>query len=88
MLFPDAPTARGAKHARELAACAKSGLGACLLFVVQMRDVKYLSPNWDTDPEFSSALRDAREAGVQILAYDCLVTPDSMTLRRPVEIRL
>ncbi len=88
VLFPDAPTARGAKHVRELASCVQNGLGACLLFVVQMRDVEYLSPNWDTDPEFSSALRDARDAGVQIMAYDCLVTPDGMALRRPVEIRL
>ena len=86
--FPDAPTVRGAKHLRELTALAKEGYGAYVLFIVQMANVKYLHPNDTTDPDFGSALREAAQAGVQVLAMDCHVTPDSMVLRRPVEIRL
>lgn len=86
--FPDAPTERGAKHLRELTQLAKEGCGAYVLFVIQMEDVKFLHPNDNTDPAFGKALREAAAAGVQILAMDCHVTPDSMTLRQSVEVRL
>ena len=86
--FPDAPTERGAKHLRELTALKKEGFGAYVLFVIQMKDVLYLHPNDDTDPAFGTALREAAKAGVQILAMDCVVTPDTMTLQNPVEVKL
>lgn len=86
--FPDAPTIRGAKHLQELTALAKQGYGAYVLFVIQMADVAYLHPNDATDSAFSAALRAAAQAGVQILAMDCAVTPSSMRLRKPVEVRL
>ena len=86
--FPDAPTTRGTKHLKELTALAKEGFGAYVLFVIQMADVKYLHPNDATDPDFGVALRDAAKAGVQVLAMDCQVTPDTMVLRSPVEIQL
>ena len=86
--FPDAPTIRGAKHLRELSALARQGYGAYVLFVIQMENVLYLHPNDVTDPTFGKALREAASAGVQILAVDCAVTPDSMTIQNPVEIRL
>lgn len=86
--FPDAPTERGAKHLRELTALAKQGLGAYVLFVIQMRDVKYLHPNDATDPTFGNALRAAHAAGVQVLAMCCDVTEDSMTITQPVEVQL
>ncbi len=86
--FPDAPTERGAKHLRGLAAAAQAGYGAYILFVIQMEDVKYLHPNDDTDPAFGQALRQAQAAGVQIMAVDCRVTPDSMRIGRAVAVRL
>lgn len=86
--FPDAPTQRGARHLRELAALSKQGYGAYVLFVIQMADVKFLHPNDATDPAFGKALRDAAAAGVQVLAYDCTVSPDSMVIHKPVEVRL
>ena len=86
--FPDAPTTRGTKHLQELTALAGQGYGAYVLFVIQMADVKYLHPNDATDPAFGQALRDAAQAGVQVLAMDCAVTPDSMVLRQPVSVHL
>ena len=86
--FPDAPTQRGAKHLAGLARAAGEGFGAYVLFVIQMADVKYLHPNDTTDPAFGKALRQAKKEGVQILAMDCSVTPESMVIRTPVEIRL
>ena len=86
--FPDAPTERGAKHLRGLTELAGEGYGAYVLFVIQMADVKYLHPNDATDLNFSKALREAAANGVQVLAVDCDVTPDTMSIRNPVEVRL
>ena len=86
--FPDAPTERGAKHLRGLTSLAQEGYGAYVLFVIQMENVEYLHPNDATDPAFGKALREAAENGVQVLAMDCAVTPDSMVLGKPVEVRL
>ena len=86
--FPDAPTERGAKHLRGLTRAVQEGYGGYVLFVIQMADVKYLHSNDLTDPEFGNALREAATAGVKVLAMDCAVTPDTMVLRSPVEVRL
>ena len=86
--FPDAPTERGVKHLNGLARAAGEGYGAYVLFVVQMEDVRYLHPNDQTDPAFGKALRQAAAAGVQVLAVDCRVTPESMTIGKSLPVRL
>lgn len=86
--FPDAPTERGAKHLRELIAAKEAGFDAGVLFVIQMRPVRWLEPNDGTDPAFGKALREAKAAGVQVLAVDCRVTEDSMEIYDAVEVRL
>ncbi len=86
--FPDAPTQRGAKHLRGLAKLAGEGYGAYVLFVIQMADVKFLHPNDATDPAFGQALREAAAQGVQVLAVQCRVTPDTMEIADFVEVKL
>ena len=86
--FPDAPTERGAKHLMELCRCVSEGYHAGVLFVIQMKGVSRFEPNETTDPKFAEALRTAAEQGVNIFAYDCLVTPESMTVDAPVPINL
>jgi sugar fermentation stimulation protein A len=86
--FPDAPTERGVKHIHELQRAVAEGLAATLFFVVQMEDVHSVAPNDDTHPAFGEALREAAAHGVQILAYDCAVTPDSLSIRQPVPVIL
>ena len=86
--FPDAPTTRGVKHLRELTRLSREGYGAYVLFVIQMEHVAYLHPNDQTDPAFGQALREAAEAGVQIIAMDCKVTPDTMIIHQPVPVQL
>ena len=86
--FPDAPTERGVKHLNGLARAAEEGYGTYVLFVVQMEDVRYLHPNDKTDPAFGRALRQAAEAGVEVLAVDCRVTPESMTIGKSLPVRL
>ena len=86
--FPDAPTERGVKHVRELMGCVQEGYEAYLLFVIQMTGIQSFAPNWDTHPAFGSALQEAAQAGVQILAYDCQVRPDEIVLDQPVPVLL
>jgi len=86
--FPDAPTDRGAKHLRGLLDAAREGYGAYVLFVIQMEDVRYLTPNDKTDPAFGKALREAALGGVEVLAMDCSVTEDTMTIRESVPVCL
>ena len=86
--FPDAPTERGAKHLKGLQKAVEDGFGGYVLFVIQMSDVKYLHPNDATDPNFAKALRDASCAGVTVLAMDCAVTENEMTIRLPVLLKL
>ena len=86
--FPDAPTERGAKHLRGLTEVVKEGCGAFVLFVIQMADVKYLNPNDATDPAFGKALREAAATGVEVLAVDCLVTEEEMTIGNFVPVVL
>lgn len=87
VLFPDAPTERGVKHIHELIRAKNEGFGAYILFVIQMKEITEFRPNDAMHREFGDALREAEKAGVKLLAYDCIVTPDSMTIDRPVTIR-
>lgn len=87
VLFPDAPTERGVKHLRELAALQRTGVDAHVLFIVQMANVISLRANRATDPAFADALLAARDAGVGIHAVDCLVTPQTIDAHLPVPIQ-
>lgn len=86
--FPDAPTERGVKHLGELVECVKAGFEAYVLFVIQMGEMRQFLPNDATHKAFGDALRAAAAAGVQILAMDCNVTPDSLTINAPVPVVL
>lgn len=86
--FPDAPTLRGVKHLDELAKAREAGYEAAVCFVIQMENVRWFAPNDETHPEFGQALRRAAQAGVEILAMDCAVTPQSLTMGKSVPIRL
>ena len=78
--FPDAPTERGIRHLRELTKAVKDGYRAVLAFVIQMDGVTEVRPNIHTHPEFGTAMRDAKEAGVEILFLPCHVEPDGLTV--------
>ena len=86
--FPDAPTERGVKHIKELIKCMEDGYEAYILFVIQMSPVKWLEPNDVTHQAFGDALREAKKAGVHILARDCKIAIDSMEIMNEVEVRL
>ena len=84
--FPDAPTTRGARHIRELIACKEAGLGAHLVFVVQMPGISRLEPNYATDPDFARAMEDAKRAGVNIIALGCDVKENSLEIVKSIPV--
>ena len=86
--FPDAPTLRGVKHLEELAAARGAGYQAAVCFIVQMEGMDHFEPNDDTHPEFGAALRRAALAGVEVLALECRVTPDTLEVKGPIPVRL
>ena len=86
--FPDAPTQRGAKHLRELAKAVQEGYHAWICFVVQMAGMTMLEPNLKTDPEFTHALQDAARSGVEVRAFGCEATPDSLCVSYQIPVHL
>ena len=86
--FPDAPSERALKHVEELIEARRQGYEAYLLFVVQMKGINFVEPNWDTQPAFGEVLKKARRAGVRLLAYDCLVREDGLEMHAPVPVFL
>ena len=86
--FPDAPSQRAVKHVEELIKAKQDGFRAFVIFVIQMKNVSYFTPNAVTHEAFAKALKEAARAGVEILAYDCEVTADSLQIRRSVPVYL
>lgn len=86
--FPDAPSDRAVKHVQELRKAVEEGYEAYVFFVIQMKGVRYFTPNIDTHLAFAEALQEAAGAGVHILAYDCNVTKEEIALADSVEVVL
>lgn len=86
--FPDAPSVRAVKHVHELCEAVEEGYEAYVFFVIQMKGVRYFTPNMDTHPAFCEALKEATKKGVHILAYDCKVTKDTITIAKEVSVVL
>ena len=78
--FPDAPTERGVKHLRELAAACGQGYKCLIAFVIQMEGVSEVRPNTATHPEFGAALHEAKAAGVEVLFLKCHVGMDRLEI--------
>jgi len=87
-MFPDAPTARGAKHLDELTRALNDGYEAYAIFVVQMKGPSEFRVNDTTDLSFGKALRRARDVGVKIIAVDCKVTEDTITAENEIKINI
>ena len=84
--FPDAVTARGRRHVEELAALARAGERAAVVFIVQRPDATELRPQWGTDPAFAAALAAAQQAGVLLLAATCRLTTQEICLERLIPV--
>lgn len=87
-LFPDAASPRALKHVRALTRLVTGGARAALVFCVQHTGINRVSTADHIDPAYASAVRDARDAGVMVLAYGCSIEPDRIAVksRLPVDL--
>ena len=67
--FPDAVTARGTKHLRELELMVQQGHRAIILFCVQRDDIVQVRCADEIDPLYAKTLAQVQENGVEVLAY-------------------
>lgn len=74
VMFPDAPTQRGLKHISELIEVKKKGYEAYIIFVIQMENAKYFMPNYITHKAFADKLKECDDNGVNVAAFDTIVT--------------
>lgn len=84
--FPDSVTARGTKHLRALAAVARAGGRAAVLYVVQRADCVAFETAADIDPTYAAATAAARRDGVEFFCYSCALTTDTLDLAGPLPI--
>lgn len=86
--FPDAVTARGAKHLRELSAMVANGARSVMVYLVQRGDCDHFASADDIDPAYGAALRDALAAGVEAVCYAASVSPAEIRVTERLPIRL
>lgn len=86
--FPDSVTARGRKHLQGLAERVRAGDRAVQLFTVSRADVDRFAPAWDIDPAYATALCEAVNAGVEVLAMTLQVRPQGIRVGCPLPVQL
>ncbi|WP_133405827.1 DNA/RNA nuclease SfsA [Parashewanella tropica] len=86
--FPDAVTARGQKHLRELMQMAQSGKRAVLLFAVLHTGIDSVKPASHIDSMYAELLSKAIDAGVEVIAYKAEITPSQLQLSYKVDFSL
>lgn len=87
-LFPDAVTARGAKHLADLTAEVQKGNRAVMFYLIQREDCKSFKPAAHIDPHYNQELAKAMEAGVEVFAYSCALTPEGIKLERQLPVAI
>lgn len=85
--FPDAVTQRGARHLRELAALARDGVRSVLLYCVNLTGIESVRPAQEIDPAYALALKDAMDAGVEVLAYGVQLDPQEVRIDRRLQVQ-
>ena len=84
--FPDSVTSRGKKHLEELSDMITEGHRAVMMYLVQRDDADSFAIAKDIDPEYAEALQKAQKAGLEVLCYDCAISPETITVNRPLPI--
>ncbi|CAK2478406.1 putative DNA-binding transcriptional regulator of maltose metabolism [Vibrio crassostreae] len=83
--FPDAVTTRGQKHLRELTEMVESGNRAVLLFTVLHSGIEKVSAAHHIDAKYSLLLKQAQDAGVEVLCYKAELSNTQIQLKQTVE---
>jgi sugar fermentation stimulation protein A len=84
--FPDAVTARGTKHLLEMIDVIETGKRAVMLYIIQRADCDHLRFADDIDPVYARTAALAKMKGVEFYAYDCLITPQEITINTAIPV--
>ncbi len=87
-LFPDAVTARGTRHLKDLIAMRQSGARAVLFFCVQHTGIEVVRPAGKIDYVYEKTLKEAYLQGVEIIAYKAFISPSKIFLATPLPVEL
>ncbi|EOL48947.1 sugar fermentation stimulation protein [Enterococcus phoeniculicola] len=86
--FPDAPSLRGLKHVEELTLAQREGYQCYVLFIIQFEEVKLATIHTDMQPALYTAIQKGKQDGLQVLAYNCHVTPEEILIKNQIEFQL
>lgn len=86
--FPDSVSTRGRKHLMDLTRLKSEGVRAAMLYVVSRTDAKSFAPAKHIDPAYALALRDARNAGVEIFCHRVNFTTAEWRLAEAVPVEV
>ena len=84
--FPDSVTERGTRHLLELADMVAQGHRAVMFYLIQRTDCSRLKFAADIDPNYAQTLANVRAQGVEVMAYDCTISPQQVTLRNAIPV--
>jgi sugar fermentation stimulation protein A len=84
--FPDAVTARGARHLDELAEVVAGGGRAVMLYLIQICSASRFALARDIDPAYGKAFDRACAGGVEAIAYRCTVLSEGLDVAAAVPI--
>lgn len=86
--FPDAPTLRGLKHVNELGQAMAEGYLGFVVFIVQMNQATYATINGEMQPALQQAFQEMMAEGLQVLAYTCVVSKESISLGEAIPFEI
>ena len=90
--FPDAVTTRGTRHLEELAGVvsptATPSVRAVLFYLVCREDADRVRPADRIDAVYGQTLRRVAQAGVEVVAWRCAVSPTGLELATPLPVDL
>ena len=84
--FPDAATARGARHLEELTRLVAAGNRGAMVYLIQRMDARQFRPADRIDPHYGAVLRRAVGRGVEVFAYDVVIDLEKIALGSPIPI--
>jgi sugar fermentation stimulation protein A len=86
--FPDAVTARGLKHLKELQELKKNNNRCVMFYLVQRLDAERFTPEYPIDPAYGNELKKAKQNGVEILVYDVNIDLKKISINNKIPYTL
>ena len=84
--FPDAITSRGSKHLKKLINSIKKGYNPYVLFLTQIQDINNFKIAKDIDAKYFENYLEAKKAGVNFLAYNCILNSKEIKVEKKIKI--